>query len=795
MFLSKKTATYLTIIIVLTLMSISSIHAIDLENATVDDHHHATAGRTDRIRDQSTSNNFNDLNNDLRRLSPGDVYNVTQDYNFSSLNYNFIGENPGITISVDNITINGNGHIIDGNHQSALFKITGNDVKIFNLTIVNGEYQAQSITIKGETKNASTTTPTYEYTYDVSPIEWKGDNGLISNCTIFGNTAINGGAISWSGNNGLITHTVFMNNTARGIGGAIYLSGRNNKIKDSLFMNSISQLSGEAIYIDRNCESYDVTGIFYKCQPIIDGKTTNIDVDYLRYSIISKGANTEVDLIKLIYSSIANNYVHYYGDNSIYFSSYNGTDFVLNFAKTFNDVGIIYGKTYIFSGVSNYNDIFKAVLNDNYKNNLTYIKNFEVHNKDDYEKAMNLDESVFSDQVFLSYIANDLSSMSSYNIYKELNINFAGQYTFNSKATWKPSNAFNMITINGNGSKISVSTGDRDEDKWAVLENTDCIFCVSGLTIEGFNMGVENLGGRCVFNNVIFNNNRMDYIIDQDYGAAICNTGECICNNCTFTNNYCKHGGAIFSQGRVELNNCKFEGNYAYGHGDNICNADKGIVKINGIEIKGTKDLVYHAKSLSKTKITVLSVLTIALAGTLGLIVGTFSGNPILGICIGGLLGGGLGGGMSAYICSNFYDVTYDKSLLCIGLIISSTMAGACCGAIGGYLASVPTAGVEAGGEVGSGLATGGEVGSGSSVSQSAMVSSHSSINIGSVSSYSSSISSIGAISSSSNSGISISSISSIYSAQVLDEVEVINFEGINMGEQILENMLLLVGP
>ncbi|WP_296888098.1 hypothetical protein [uncultured Methanobrevibacter sp.] len=56
------------------------------------------------------------------------------------------------------------------------------------------------------------------------------------------------------------------------------------------------------------------------------------------------------------------------------------------------------------------------------------------------------------------------------------------------------------------------------------------------MIIEGFNVGIENKG-TCILNNVVFNKNKMIYILDSGYGGGILNYGLCICNNCSFTHN------------------------------------------------------------------------------------------------------------------------------------------------------------------------------------------------------------------------------------------------------------------
>ena len=367
---------------------------------------------------------------------------------------------------------------------------------------MNGEYHGQ--TVKSSILTDSSQWVPFCYTNDASPIEWVGYRGVISDCIFYGNAATNGAAITWDGNGGLITNSLFLNNTARGVGGAIYVKGKNDTIINSIFINSTSQLSGEAIYLDPYQKNCNITSIFAGCIPFIDGKVTGIDVDYLHYTVESMMSDKKIDLFKMLYSSITNNYTHYYGDDIIFFSGYNGTDFLLNFARSFDDLDIIYGKSYHFTEVSNYNDVFRDALLEKYTNELTYIKNMMVYNQNDYEKARTATDSVFKVDSFQNTIDEDLKSMSAYITYKQLLVTFGGQYTFNSKSTWAPSNSFDMIHINGNGSSITIKSDCNDEYRWVHLENTKCIFSASNLAVQCFNMAVENIGGTCIFNNVTF---------------------------------------------------------------------------------------------------------------------------------------------------------------------------------------------------------------------------------------------------------------------------------------------------
>lgn len=225
MFLSMKKEIFLIILVVLTLMSMSSIHASDLENKTVENDQLITIDNI-TVNDENPPGTFDDLREDINQLSPGDVFNITRDYHFNGSQCSPNGENRGIAISLNNITINGNGHTIDANHQSAFFVIKGDNVKIYNLTFVNGEFHGMATKMSVYTKDSTSDLVTYYYTNDASPIDWVGYGGVIANCIFYGNVATNGAAITWEGNGGLIRNTLFLNNYARGVGGAVVVKGK-----------------------------------------------------------------------------------------------------------------------------------------------------------------------------------------------------------------------------------------------------------------------------------------------------------------------------------------------------------------------------------------------------------------------------------------------------------------------------------------------------------------------------------------------------------------------------------------
>ena len=257
--------------------------------------------------------------------------------------------------------------------------------------------------------------------------------------------------------------------------------------------------------------------------------------------------------------------------------------------------------------ISNINNIFYDMIDyGDYENTLTMVKSIELFSntrlEDDYVTAIstsvkcfnsilaylfNIDETYLIDSniVLANLIRSDLQ------ISFGLNINFCDAFTINCNHEFDlNAGGFDIINIQGHGTKIYTTSSDSDENKWAVLEGNK-ILSVSDLIIEGYNTAIENFAGECILNSVTFNHNRMDYLIYKDYGAAIISTGIVDCKNCRFTNNYAKYGGAVFNQGLINLKNCYFSENTAYGKGNDVCNGEGGVAIVNN-------DLVYDDTSI-----------------------------------------------------------------------------------------------------------------------------------------------------------------------------------------------------
>lgn len=124
----------------------------------------------------------------------------------------------GIEIS-KNITINGNGHVIDALHKTGIFKINGCNVVLKNIIF----------------KNAGSS--------GFGAIEANSSKITVLNCSFINNTAQSGGAISLNGSDATVGDSTFANNTAD-YGAAIYLLGGKNVISNCSFMNNVANSNG-----------------------------------------------------------------------------------------------------------------------------------------------------------------------------------------------------------------------------------------------------------------------------------------------------------------------------------------------------------------------------------------------------------------------------------------------------------------------------------------------------------------------------------------------------------------------
>ena len=198
----------------------------------------------------ASKGSFKELSNLIKKTGEKKVLKLKKDYKYDS-SYSDTG------IVIDNpITIDGNGHTIDGDNQARAFYVTGNDVTIKNVIFKNCYLAGSSSALGGS-------------------IRWFGSNGHLTNCVfsnsktvVSGNNAnSNGGAVYWSGSDGRLTNCAFNDcyssynknnyNYNYNSGGAVFWAGNSGVISNSRFTNCIvdaySNSYGGAVY----CSGYN----------------------------------------------------------------------------------------------------------------------------------------------------------------------------------------------------------------------------------------------------------------------------------------------------------------------------------------------------------------------------------------------------------------------------------------------------------------------------------------------------------------------------------------------------------
>lgn len=210
-------------------------------------------------------NPFEELSDRIANTPEGGVLVLDRDYTYT-------GEPAkGILIN-KTITIDGNGHTLNGNHTSRMFNISADNVIIKNINFINGN--AYGLYFSSNAGGGA--------------IYWNGANGYIENCNFTNNTGrgleydpfdkeetfvdengtvwhtvrvrpmgakINeGGAIVWKGTNGTVFKCIFKTNSVGypNYGGAICWRGDSGNVLESEFYNNDAWAGAAICWIGDN---------------------------------------------------------------------------------------------------------------------------------------------------------------------------------------------------------------------------------------------------------------------------------------------------------------------------------------------------------------------------------------------------------------------------------------------------------------------------------------------------------------------------------------------------------------
>ena len=248
--------------LVLILLSFSSVYAGDADNQTIQATDQITSDNgvikeNTEVTDVAFENegSFSELQN---LINKSNVVNLTKDYTASE-------SDKRILITGD-LTIHGNGHYINGNNITQIFEITGGNIVLNNVVIMNGKSLNGTEVVLNSTavvhvSNADSLTFNYvkfldnyaEVNYATVCIEGNlARPTYFIHCDFGNNTALTSRVgIYYTANQPLIvTACNFKSNRALGIGGgAIYTKGSLN-VTDSNFIENYALFLGGAIESD-----------------------------------------------------------------------------------------------------------------------------------------------------------------------------------------------------------------------------------------------------------------------------------------------------------------------------------------------------------------------------------------------------------------------------------------------------------------------------------------------------------------------------------------------------------------
>lgn len=223
------------------LISITAISAADLNDT----------GNIDVLKDTGDTNSFDSLYSEIKDKDSS--FTFEKDYEFN--NETDKSYSSGINVTKDNFVINGNNHKVDCKNQSRAFYITGKNVVINDLTILNGFYgygsainansnlTLNNVTFKncfgdGEKSNYGAV-----YSYNITL--------NVTNCKFIDNGGENGAAISSFMSSVNIVNSTFYSNSDKIVKGQIYFgSSSQANIVNSNFLNTTSRYAAAIFLIN-----------------------------------------------------------------------------------------------------------------------------------------------------------------------------------------------------------------------------------------------------------------------------------------------------------------------------------------------------------------------------------------------------------------------------------------------------------------------------------------------------------------------------------------------------------------
>ena len=199
------------------------------------------------------------------------VLNLTKNYIY------VLGSNSGVQINKP-ITIDGQGHTLDGNQLSRILYVSSNEVHLKNINFVNGFTNGggSCIYFYGSNGTIDSCNFTNSSSRDkIGAVEIAHDENKVMNCIFTNNTAKHMAGIGWNNDNCGLINCIFINNYASTYGGAMGCFGENGYVENCQFIHNKNSW-GASVYWGQNA----YYGIVINCSFIYNSGHSSYDNQY-----------------------------------------------------------------------------------------------------------------------------------------------------------------------------------------------------------------------------------------------------------------------------------------------------------------------------------------------------------------------------------------------------------------------------------------------------------------------------------------------------------------------------------
>ena len=364
MLLKKR---YLFLILLVCLLAISAVSAEEISNETnIVANDYDSSLITESVNEDILTDSygtFQELQEEINAVGKGGTLNLTRNYKYVD------GSTDGIIIGKP-ITIDGQGHTIDGNKLSRIFNVYANNITLRNINIINGKSVGSAGAIHWEGVNGKIINSTFENCTTIRAyktnnacggaifITSASDDFYVGGCKFVNNSAVRGGSIEvnskgiitncsfenncideisdsyaaaidiWYTDNVIIDNCIFKNNSANYAGAICLFYSDYGCILNCTFLNNFASEWGSAIiysfsndgivqncsFINNSFESHTI--LWY----VASGSMNNsyFDPDFGNIAFFN---SHDVDIIKNYSVLVTNNLTINYGNSDIFLAS------------------------------------------------------------------------------------------------------------------------------------------------------------------------------------------------------------------------------------------------------------------------------------------------------------------------------------------------------------------------------------------------------------------------------------------------------------------------------------------